>query len=612
MREKLQKNSEKIRKNEIEFDDIQYQLKKRFLEDPSLTLTNIDEYRQHFILTQSTAIEFSTKVRFLHVKKFVYQKDVKISYKLKSLFSAMHSVKATIIYKIVSDGKAFDIYIGVKDKKVTEKAEVLKGSLEGNFPGTSFVDNQFLTNENATALNKSLFDGKDIKEITVVVGTPSLKDKEEEQFIQGIENLVMGMMNKPFSAIFIAEPILPQIVEKSIDLYEQIYSVLSQDKEFVKSEGTNSSKSNSTSNSISVTEGTNESLSTTNSPWIGRKLLNGIFGTNSKTSANISQFLESLIDVYPSFAREVLKIVSDSTPETSEELFKNIEELTGVEEKDFDTFITQKVRIDLNTKTDGNKTKGTNKAGTETDVKSKNLMEGINSSKQLTFTNKKVSNFLEGLEKQIERLEQGKSQGFWNVGTYFLSTEPKNSIIAANIYNGVIKGNESHFETSIVKTFDYSAKDTRDAVKKYLQLYEIPRLQNDAFLAQAITTDELTVQINFPHKSIVGLDVVEIFPFGNNPEVHAPNSIKIGKLYNYSKALENDIALDYNKFTGHIFITGSTGSGKSNVTYNLLDKLYNKKIPFLVIEPAKENIKMSLEIGRMCRYSEQMKIIHRY
>lgn len=520
MREKLQKNSEKIRKNETEFDDIQYQLKKRFLEDPSLTLANIDEYRQYFILTQSTAIEFSTKVRFLHVKKFVYQKDVKISYKLKSLFSAMHSVKATIIYKIVSDGKAFDIYIGVKDKKVTEKAEVLKGSLEGNFPGTSFVNNEFLTNENAAALNKSIFDDKDIKEITVVVGTPSLKDKEEEQFIQGIENLVMGMMNKPFSAIFIAEPILPQIVEKSIDLYEQIYSVLSQDKEFIKSEGKNSSESNSTSNSISFTEGSNESLSKTKSPWLLPKLINMVIGSTSKTTSS-----------------------------------------------------------------------GTNNSSTHSDGTSQNSTLGINSSRQYTFTNKKVSNFLESLEKQIERLEQGKSQGFWNVGTYFLSTEPKNSIIAANIYNGVIKGNESHFETSTVKTFDYSAKDTRDAVKKYLQLYEIPRLQNDAFLAQAITTDELTVQINFPHKSIVGLDIVEIFPFGNNPEVHASNSIKIGKLYNYSKALKNDIALDYNKFTGHIFITGSTGSGKSNVTYNLLDKLHNKKIPFLVIEPAKGEYK---------------------
>ena len=41
----------------------------------------------------------------------------------------------------------------------------------------------------------------------------------------------------------------------------------------------------------------------------------------------------------------------------------------------------------------------------------------------------------------------------------------------------------------------------------------------------------------------------------------------------------------------HTFITGSTGSGKSNTVYQMLAELHQDKIPFLVIEPAKGEYK---------------------
>ena len=41
----------------------------------------------------------------------------------------------------------------------------------------------------------------------------------------------------------------------------------------------------------------------------------------------------------------------------------------------------------------------------------------------------------------------------------------------------------------------------------------------------------------------------------------------------------------------HTFITGSTGSGKSNTVYQMLTELHQDKIPFLVVEPAKGEYK---------------------
>lgn len=580
-------NNQNYKMNNFGLTNIQYDLQKKYLEDQSLSILPISDITEEVLLKEN----FHYRCRFFHLEKFVYEKDIKISYKLKSVFSSLHSINTTLLFKIVSDGSVCNIYIGTKTKDIVKSSKVLVGALKGNFPGTSFHDHQgtegALKGIELDNVNQSIF--STCKEISCVIGTPSLKDSEEDQFIQGIENLILGMNGKTFSAIFIANPISNNDVEISLDVYEQIYSVLSSEKEFVVTEGTNHSISESlsfsdsisTSTSNSTTQGTNESTSTNSSPWIGRKLMNGLFGTGSKNADNLSRGLEWVVDG----AAKILDLELGNSIRQGQKLIGR--------ESNFE------IKADLKTKTDGSKTKGTSYSETESKTESKSKSEsnsttnssGASTSNQKTFTNKKVSNFLERLDKQIERLEQGKGVGFWNVGAYFLSNDEQNSVIAANIYNGIIKGEESNFETSAIKTYTSLNKEELQKIKDYLGLYEIPRLKNFGYLAQAITTDELTVQINLPHKSIVGLDVVETIPFGNNPIDVNENGINIGKLYNYDQCFTNDIILDYNKFTSHIFVTGSTGAGKSNVTYNLIDKLLKKNINFLVIEPAKGEYK---------------------
>jgi energy-coupling factor transporter ATP-binding protein EcfA2 len=58
---------------------------------------------------------------------------------------------------------------------------------------------------------------------------------------------------------------------------------------------------------------------------------------------------------------------------------------------------------------------------------------------------------------------------------------------------------------------------------------------------------------------------------------------------------EKTVSIDKLELTKHTFVTGSTGSGKSNAVYTLLNKLCPKKekpaTKFLVIEPAKGEYK---------------------
>lgn len=565
----------------IEINNIQFDLQKLYLNEEFSIVPSA--------LPPTLSDENVREVRFFHLTKFVYEKDIKISYKLSSVFTALHSVEASLIVKLISDGKKCDILVGVKsDTRITDKQKVLVGAITGNFPGSSFSNKEKpLSNDEVKRNNKKVF--ANCKEITAVVGIPSIKNKDEEHFIQGIENLILGMNGKAFSALFIADPVHSTVVETTIDAYEKVYSVLSSEQEFVTTDGTNESTSTSESTSetksygtsITKTEGKSESTSSSSSPWIGRKIFNGIFGTGSKNANFLSNVLEKGIDIVTNIA--------DST--IGEDI--RIRQTLAGTNPDF------KLKADLKKKADENKNFGTNTSTSEGTTQNESIgtttsdsnTQGSSTSLQKTFTNKKMVNFLEDLELQIKRLKQGKGTGFWNVGAYFISEEEQNSVIAANIYNGVIKGSESNFETNTIKTYNSLNKEETEKVAKYLTHYQIPQIEDYGYLAQAVTTDEMTIQINFPHKSIIGLDVVEVTPFGNNPYNNEEKSIKVGNLYNYDQEYSIPITLDYNKFTSHIFVTGSTGSGKSNVTYNLIDKLLKKNITFLVIEPAKGEYK---------------------
>src|SRR5690554_1195424 len=116
------------------FDDIKNDLQKKFLNAPELNIETIDRIKHDLVVKEYSQAEIRSKVRFLELDKIVYEKDVKISYKLKSVFTSLHSVGGTLLVKIISDGSACRILIGVKALiSVENKKNILKGALEGNF-----------------------------------------------------------------------------------------------------------------------------------------------------------------------------------------------------------------------------------------------------------------------------------------------------------------------------------------------------------------------------------------------------------------------------------------------------------------------------------------------
>ena len=104
--------------------------------------------------------------------------------------------------------------------------------------------------------------------------------------------------------------------------------------------------------------------------------------------------------------------------------------------------------------------------------------------------------------------------------------------------------------------------------------------------------------LGLPRKSVPGLPVVEhislakeVVRLGYN---NLGQQLQLGCIFDQGVERSlNKVCLDTKSLTQHTFVTGSTGSGKSNTIYYLINQIHNQpNAPkFLVIEPAKGEYK---------------------
>lgn len=67
--------------------------------------------------------------------------------------------------------------------------------------------------------------------------------------------------------------------------------------------------------------------------------------------------------------------------------------------------------------------------------------------------------------------------------------------------------------------------------------------------------------------------------------------IRLGNIFHMNREETVPVELTQDSLSSHVFITGSTGSGKSNTIYQLLAEAKENQIKFLVVEPAKGEYK---------------------
>lgn len=256
---------------------------------------------------------------------------------------------------------------------------------------------------------------------------------------------------------------------------------------------------------------------------------------------------------------------------------------------------------------------------------------GCNEAITQTFTNYNIKHLLENLEKQMERMDISSALGMWDFAAYVVSEDNDITNNVAHMYEALTQGEESFMSHAAINTWrgdistninqNSATQDDLENSKVSVQAKEIFKyirsLQHPVFSlceglvekystflvyplrvtpTTALSGKELAYSLNFPAKSVSGFPVLECVAFGRNISTYdlpgkQGSLLNLGQIFHMNHEEKLPVKLDANSLTSHVFITGSTGSGKSNSVYQLLSEAKNNEINFLVIEPAKGEYK---------------------
>lgn len=252
--------------------------------------------------------------------------------------------------------------------------------------------------------------------------------------------------------------------------------------------------------------------------------------------------------------------------------------------------------------------------------------KGVTSSNSVTITEYGVYHTLESIKKQIERIEQCEALGLWQFAAYVLSPDYRIVNEVSRQYLSLTQGKGSFYERPAINIWNALAGHGEqqreiEEIRNYLVHLEHPLFQKvgtghetatddenfnqrnwpeRARCVSEISGDELTRSLNLPTHSIPGLPVIECAPFGrevSSYDSHSSGDVELGCIHHMHHDEGTPVRLSSSSLASHVFVTGSTGSGKSNTVYKLLDEA---KCNFLVIEPAKGEYRFA--VGEGARY----------
>lgn len=239
---------------------------------------------------------------------------------------------------------------------------------------------------------------------------------------------------------------------------------------------------------------------------------------------------------------------------------------------------------------------------------------GITSGSTETYVDYGAKHIQDMLESQIKRMDQCAALGMWDFAAYIFSHNYDMAKNVAHMYLSLTQGEESYLEQAAINVWEprkavpifpwlRALRHPQFALSREVVQKEPEQLiyPSQVSVTTALTGAELAHALNFPRKSVSGLPVYECVPFGREVVQYARDPKKavvpFGRIYHMRQEEKAPVCLDRDSLTAHVFITGSTGAGKSNAIYTLLNQLClegDTDANFLVIEPAKGEYKEAL------------------
>lgn len=571
----------------------------------------------------SEKIDFFADVRIFKVERIVLENKQSMLESITAAYTALGAAGYSVFLLLQSNGSETTVYLGTRGEAERTQGntagQLLNETFKGHFAGSLLTQ---LKGKESEELSKT-FSAVSSPSITAITGVPSLSVEEREHFMQGLEHFIDAAEGRKYQALILAEPVSSLQLDIIQAGYESVATQLSPLLKQTLSFGENESEnvglslsegiSHSFGTSIGLTEskGKNYSISHNKSITAGSSQSDTTAGAGQKAVAVASTLANTAIQVTAGAGTAINPLVGIGINLGGGVLSSVLGKST--------TEGTNTSNTEGTTKTEGhneNTAKTNTKQETHTTNQNKayNLNNSTGSSRQVTLemTDKNIEQMLKKVDQQLERVNEARRYGGWNSAAYFISDNTAASQSIASIFLGLMRGGESNSENYSLTTWDNTEdmaqpnKALAKDVLAWLANFSHPRLTaefsqnlNVSYLTPAtmVSGKEMAIQLGLPRRSTSTVTVIESPTFGRQIQnvdgltQKAEKVVNLGVVRHLWTDLPQKVELDIKKLSSHIFVTGSTGSGKSNTVYQLLSELNKNDVNFMVIEPAKGEYK---------------------
>jgi hypothetical protein len=478
-----------------------------------------------------------SNIRLFKITEMVYQKGEPVTDKFTTVFNTLSTYNASVFIMIDSNGFKTDFYLGVRsngdERSTVTLGDTLKNTLIGHFPGVKIQNED---RSRIAHLSGKIARQHNVASVSVIGNSKSENTQQIGQFVQGMEKLALALHGRQYTGIIIAQNQSPADIQLLRKNYQNLYTQLSP----LQKVQTQNSTSTSESKSLSFFE------------------MNG-----KQKAAMIAGAAVSAASAVAGFAMRGTEglMLGGQIGNTLGGLFNAL---------------------------------------------APNAQNSTSESSSVTMAteNKSVTDMLSLIDESLKRTNEFDSYGMWNVAGYFISDDMSASEIAASNYRSLMNGENSGREVSAINSWR-SEFNNFEHLTTYLSRFMHPQFVYGGNIrtsaATSISGKELGLHLGLPRATVPGLPVIEHAEFGKevnsyqlttkrqsaNPE----DRMTLGHVFDLGQVTKNTVELDNRSLNMHTFITGSTGSGKSNTVYQMLMELRQDEIPFLVIEPAKGEYK---------------------
>lgn len=520
---------------------------------------------------------------FFPIKKIVFDQEENNLQKLANVYAcaAVAGIHLAMVIKASAE-KGVELYLGACDEenrvnKAYPKAALLYNCFMGNFPGSRMADGRgILDREDTEALIRDCLPNK-YRAVASVSCVPSLRGQQggekNASFYQGIEKVIEAMDGRDYTVVILAKALGQPELEGMRRELEQLYLNLSP---FAKSTvSVNRGESDSVMKSLAETVSDSVTDSTSNSLSIGKSRSTSE-GTNTFDSVNGGMGVSlgggnSPFSISPNIGysrgKGKFNSVNDSDNENQSE---------------------------TRSRTDSHTTTATTSDGRTVTVTAGQTL-------QLNYENKEMADLLAAIDLHLKRLKSGAGLGMFAVSAYFAAPTILDARMGASTYKAEISGDQTYIQQACVNVWN---REKTDRILPYLR-----QLRHPEFLlrgaggavttpASLVSAPELAIYMNLPKKSVNGIPVCDGVSFGRNivsldQRKSRAEKLPLGRIFHLGLEERAGAGLDLDSLTMHTFVTGTTGSGKSNTVYGLIQGIRRLRpgVRFLVIEPAKGEYK---------------------